>query len=96
MSKKTKVTKTGLVQEIATSLGVSKTQAENFLKSFVDIVTKNLKKGNEITITGFGTFKKTVRQSRQGVNPQTREKIQIPESVTVSFKAGKTLKNSVQ
>ncbi len=95
MSKNTKVTKTSLVQEIATSLGISKTQAENFLNSFIDIVTNNLKKGNEITITGFGTFKKTVRQARQGVNPQTREKIQIPESVTVSFKAGRTLKSSM-
>jgi len=46
-------------------------------------------------ITGFGTFRTSVRRARQGVNPQTGAKIRIPESKSVSFKAGKTLKNSV-
>jgi DNA-binding protein HU-beta len=91
----TKVTKTVLVQEIATKLGVSKAQAEKFINAFIDIITDSVKKGHEVTITGFGTFKKTTRQARQGVNPQTREKIEIPESVTVSFKAGRTLKSAM-
>ena len=95
MAKSTKVTKTILVQEIATKLGISKTQAEKFINTFIDIITDSVKKGNEVTITGFGTFKKTTRKARQGVNPQTREKINIPASTTVSFKAGRTLKSAV-
>ncbi len=95
MANNNKVTKTILVQEIANSLGISKAQAEKFVNAFIDIITDSVKKGNEVTITGFGTFKKTTRQARQGVNPQTREKIEIPESTTVSFKAGRTLKSAV-
>lgn len=95
MTKTSKVTKTILVQEIATSLGVSKAQAEKFVNTFIEIVTDSVKQGQEVIITGFGTFKKTTRRARQGVNPQTREKIQIPASTTVSFKAGRTLKGAV-
>jgi DNA-binding protein HU-beta len=95
MSKNAKVTKIMLIQELATSLGVSKAQAEKFLSAFIDLITSNLQKGKEVTITGFGTFRTSVRRARQGVNPQTGAKIRIPESKSVSFKAGKTLKNSV-
>jgi DNA-binding protein HU-beta len=94
-AKNSKVTKTQLISELAESNQISNANAERFLNSFIEIVTNNLKKGNEVAITGFGTFKKTKRKARKGVNPKTRESINIPASTTVSFKTGKTLKDSV-
>lgn len=90
-----KVTKTQLISQIAEKNEVSQAQAEKFLNSFVACVTENLVSDKEVTITGFGTFKKTTRKARKGVNPKTGESINIPESTTVSFKTGKTLKDAV-
>jgi DNA-binding protein HU-beta len=90
-----KVTKTQLIAQLAENLDISQAQAEKYLNSFIQVVTDNLAKDNEVTITGFGSFKKTKRKARKGVNPKTREEIKIPASTTVSFKTGKTLKDSV-
>jgi DNA-binding protein HU-beta len=90
-----KVTKTQLIAQLADKNGISQAQAEKFLNSFVSVVTSDLVSGKEVTITGFGTFKKTTRKARKGVNPKTGESISIPASTTVSFKTGKTLKDAV-
>lgn len=95
MSSNAKVTKTQLIAEISQSMGVTQIQAEKFLKSFTEVTTQNLINNNTVTITGFGSFRKVVRSARNGVNPKTKEPIQIPESITVSFRAGKSLKSSV-
>lgn len=91
-----KVNRTQLVEAIAENAGVSKNQADKFMTSFVDVVTKHLKKGADINITGFGSFKKVKRSARNGVNPKTREAIKIPATSSVSFKVGKTLKDAVK
>jgi DNA-binding protein HU-beta len=95
MASSTKVTKTALIAKIADKLEVSQSQSEKFLNTFIEVVTENLKAGNEITITGFGTFKRTTRKARKGVNPKTGAPMDIAASTSVSFKTGKTLKEAV-
>ncbi len=90
-----KVGKTQLIQDIAKDTDLSQAAVEKVVNSFVSNVTTNLKKGNNVTITGFGTFRATKTKERMGVNPQTGAKIKIPASIRVSFSAGQTLKNDV-
>lgn len=95
MANSTKINKITLIEKIAAQLGVSKTQAEGFLSTFVETVTDYLSKGNEVNITGFGSFRISKRKARKGVNPQTGKPMDIPASTTVSYKAGKTIKEAV-
>jgi DNA-binding protein HU-beta len=95
MASTNKVTKTALIAQIADKMQISQSQAEKFLNMFIETVTDNLKKGTEVTITGFGTFRKTNRKARKGVNPKTGESMNIAASTSVSFKTGKTLKEAV-
>ena len=90
-----KITKTLLIQHLAEKLSISQAEAERFLNGFIQVTTENLKADKEITITGFGTFRKSNRAAREGRNPQTGEKIKIGPTTTVRFTAGKTLKDSV-
>ena len=90
-----KLTKTDVIAKLADVTGTSKAQAENFLNSFMELVTNTVKVGDEITLTGFGTFRRTRRNERQGVNPKTGAKITIPASFSVNFKVGKKLKDAV-
>ena len=92
----TKLTKKDLVSELAQMLDLPMTQAEKFLNAYIETVTSNLKKGNEITLTGFGTFKQSKRSARKGRNPQTGAEINIPASTSVKFVVGKTLKDAVK
>ena len=64
-------------------------------ESVVAVVTKALKKGESVQITGFGTFEVVERAAREGINPRTKETIQIPASKAPVFKAGKSLKDAV-
>jgi DNA-binding protein HU-beta len=67
------------------------------LESLVTIIIGELKAGNEVTITGFGTFLPRTRHARGGVNPQKpNERIQIPEVTVAKFKTGKTLKDALK
>ena len=91
-----KVNRTQLIEAIADDMGVSKAQAERFLNSFVQTVMDHVIKGNDINITGFGSFKKVQRKARKGVNPKTGEPLDIPATNSVSFKVGKTFKESVR
>lgn len=89
--------KAGLIEKIATDAAVTKKQAEDMLTSLVSTIISELKSGNEVTITGFGTFMSKVRHSRGGVNPQNpTERITIPEVRVAKFKTGKTLKDSLK
>ncbi len=94
--KSTKINRTELIEALATSVGVSKAQSEKFLNSFVEVVTNNLKKGNEVNITGFGIYRVVERKSRMGINPKTRQPMKIGASVSVAWRVGKTLKESVR
>lgn len=89
--------KASLIEKIADKAKVSKKQAEDMLDGMVDIIIDELKKGNEVTITGFGTFLSRTRHARGGVNPQKpSERITIPEVRVAKFKTGKTLKDALK
>jgi DNA-binding protein HU-beta len=89
--------KATLIERLAAESAVSKKDAERMLESLVSIIIKELKAGNEVTITGFGTFLARTRHARGGVNPQKpTERIQIPEVTVAKFKTGKTLKDALK
>ena len=90
------MTKVELVEKMATDAGITKAAAGAALASFIDGVTKALKKKDgKLTLVGFGTFSKSHRKARKGRNPQTGETIKIKASNVVKFKAGKKLKDAV-
>ena len=87
------MTKTELIEKMATDAGISKTAANAALNSFIDNVTKALKKKDgKVTLVGFGTFQKVHRKARKGRNPQTGEPLKIKAKNVVKFKPGKQLK----
>ncbi|EDQ00764.1 HU, DNA-binding transcriptional regulator, beta subunit [Shewanella benthica] len=87
--------KTELVAKMAENADLTKTEAARALKSFEETITAALKSGDKISIIGFGSFETTNRAARIGRNPQTGKEIQIPAATVPKFKAGKTLKDSV-
>jgi len=90
------MTKAEIVEKMANDAGISKAAAGAALNSFVDSVTKALKKKEgRVTLVGFGTFLKVRRKARKGRNPQTGETIKIKASNTVRFKPGKALKDAL-
>ncbi len=90
------MTKAELVDQMAKDAGISKVAASTALNSFMDSVTKALKKKDgKVTLVGFGTFSKVRRKARKGRNPQTGEPIKIKATNVVKFKAGKQLKDAV-
>lgn len=96
----TKYKKSDLVEHLAQSIGLSKKQAEDTVEAILDFITATLKKGDELTLTGFGSFQAKARKGRTGINPKKKingeyEKIQIPPSTVPRFKAGKALKDAV-
>lgn len=88
--------KSDLVAEIAKAADLSKKDAQNALNAFIETTTKALKKGDKISLVGFGTFEVSKRKARTGINPQTGEKIKIKASKAPKFKPGKSLKDSVK
>lgn len=85
-----------LSQALSEKLSTSIKGAEDFINAFEEIVTMTLKKGGDVTLTGFGTFSAKKREARMGVNPQNPgQKIQIKASVVPKFKAGKGLKDAL-
>ena len=90
------MTKIELVEKMAKDAGITKAAAGKALASFIEGVTKALKKKDgKVTLVGFGTFSKGRRKARKGRNPQTGAEIKIKASNVVKFKAGKKLKDSV-
>ncbi|MDD5621377.1 MAG: HU family DNA-binding protein [Candidatus Paceibacterota bacterium] len=90
------MTKQDLIEKLAKELNLSKNQAGECLNMILDEISKSLKKGQNVVLTGFGTFSVTKRKSRIGINPRTGERIQISATKTPKFKAGKSLKDSVK
>jgi len=87
--------KSELVEAIHKDVGISKADAARAIDSFVGTVTKTLKKGDEVILTGFGKFSVVKRAARQGVNPQTGKPVKIKASKAPKFSAGATLKQAV-
>lgn len=84
-----------LVTKIAEDAGLSKAQAGDALNSVLDSVVGTLKKGDKVTLVGFGTFSVSKRSARTGRNPQTGAEIKIPAKNVVKFKAGKEFASAV-
>lgn len=88
--------KTELVDAVASSADISKTAANKAVDAVVDSITAALKKGDKVTLIGFGTFEVRKRAARTGRNPRTGEEIKIKATKIPAFKAGKSLKDAVK
>lgn len=84
--------KAELITAIAEKAELSKKDSEKALVAFIDSVTETLKKGEKVSLVGFGTFEAKKRAAREGINPRTKEKMKILASTTPTFKAGKAFK----
>ncbi len=87
--------KSQLVEAVASDSGLSKADSSRAIESLLDTVTKTVKKGDEVSITGFGKFSVVKRAARQGVNPRTGERVKIKASKAPKFSAGASLKHAV-
>jgi DNA-binding protein HU-beta len=87
--------KAELVEAIATRADISKNKASEVVDAFVESVTEALRKGDSVTLVGFGSFVVTKREARIGRNPKTGENLNIPASNVPKFKPGKSLKDAV-
>ena len=83
--------KTEFIARVAEVADLTKVDARKAVEAFASIVAEELKKGEKITLLGFGTFSVKEKPARQGINPQTKKKIQIPARKAVKFKAGAAL-----
>ena len=90
------MTKADLIAAVGKEAKISKASAEKALNAFTASVTKALKKGDKLTLTGFGTFSVAKRRARTGRNPQTGKEIKIPATRVAKFKAGNSLKSAVK
>lgn len=90
------INKDALVDAISQKMNLSKKDVGGVLESFTDAVTEEMRKGNKVTLTGFGTFRLSARAEREGINPQTKERIRIPAMNIPKFTAGKVLKEAVK
>ena len=84
-----------LIEAMASDAGISKSQAQLALNSFIENVTDTLQNGEKVSLVGFGTFSSSRRAARTGRNPQTGAEIQIAAKTVAKFKAGKGLTNSL-
>ena len=87
--------KTEYVDAVAERADVQKSDAAKIVDSLVEVIGEQLKKGDQITLVGFGTFLVSKREARKGRNPRTGEEIQIAASNVPRFKPGKALKESI-
>lgn len=87
--------KSDLISSMAADAGITKSQAQTALNSFLDSTSSALKKGDKVILVGFGTFSVSRRSARTGRNPQTGREIQIAAKNVVKFKAGSELSGSV-
>lgn len=83
--------KQDMVSRVAQHAGISNKQAEKVINSFMDTITQSMEKGEEVRLTGFGTFKVVQRAPRKGRHPRTGQEMQIPGSVRPTFTPGSRL-----
>ena len=87
--------KTELIDAMAADAGITKAASKKALESFLGNVEGSLKKGNRISLVGFGSWSVSKRNAREGRNPQTGQTIKIAAKNVVKFKAGAELSKSV-
>jgi len=90
------MTKAELIDKIASGAGLSKTDASKALDSTLNAIKSSLKKGQKVTLVGFGTFSTSKRKARKGRNPRTGQAINIPAARVPKFTSGKAFKDAVR
>jgi DNA-binding protein HU-beta len=90
------MTKAELIATVAKEVKIPKAAAEKAVNALTSAVMKALKKGDKLTLTGFGTFSVAKRRARLGRNPQSGKEIKIPATRVAKFKAGNLLKSAVK
>jgi len=88
--------KAELVEEVAGKVGLTKKQSNNVVDAITSAIADSLAMNERVTLVGFGTFQVMERKARKGVNPQTREAINIPAKNVPKFAAGKALREAVR
>jgi len=88
--------KSELINALSEETAFSKKDVSRVLDSFTRIVERTLKRGEKVAMTGFGSFWISKRPARKGINPATKERIQLPEVNVPRFKAGKNLRECVR
>jgi DNA-binding protein HU-beta len=88
--------KTEMIEHIANQTALSKADAQRAFEAAIAGIETTLKKGDTVSLLGFGSFSITQREARTGLNPKTKEPISIKASKSVKFKPGKALKDAVQ
>ena len=88
--------KAELVEEVAGKVGLTKKDANNVVDAITSAITDTLAMNERVALVGFGTFQVRERKARKGVNPQTREAINIPAKKVPKFTAGKALREAVR
>ncbi len=84
--------KAQLVEQLASELNLKKSECERVLDSTLENIKRAIKKSDDVTLVGFGTFTRAKRKARTGRNPQTGEEIKVPASIVPKFRAGKAFK----
>ena len=88
--------KTELINAIAEKAGLTKVDAKNALDATINAISGALAQNDKVALLGFGTFSITEKEARTGINPRTKEKIEIPARKAVKFKAGSELNEKVK
>lgn len=85
-----------IVQRLARKSGLTKKATASFLHELENLVIEEIKQGSNVTLTGFGTFFLAERKARHGINPNTKESLDIPSMPMPRFRAGSALKSAVR
>jgi len=96
LKEKIRMNKTQLVDALAQQTQLTKTSVEDVVNAALDLIKKSVKKGEDVTLVGFGTFTKSKRKARSGRNPQTGKEIKIQAMTVPRFRAGKEFKDAVR
>lgn len=88
--------KAQLIEAVAKTSKLTKVDTEAVLNTAIDLIKKSVKKGDDVTLIGFGTFTKTKRKARMGRNPQTGKEIKIPAMTLPKFRPGREFKDAVK
>ena len=84
-----------LIESVASHLNESKAQATKIVDAVLDGISQGVQRDGKVTITGFGSFERKERAARTGINPATRQPIEIKASKTINFRPSQTLKESL-
>ena len=84
--------KAQLVEQLAAEVNITKADCERVIDTAIEAIKKSVKKGDDVTLVGFGTFTRAKRKARTGRNPQTGEAIKVPACTVPKFRPGKAFK----